>query len=169
MNQSIHMVDMLRVLMPPIKAIQAFTSKIGHAQIETEDTAVATLSYRDGSLGVIYGSSASYPGQFRRFELTGTSGTVVQVEDSFTVWQFAEEKQEDQQIREKYAMIHGGGGVSDPSAIPYENHTRNFKDFLKALEDKQPFSIDGGEARKAVELILALYQSAREGGCIELD
>ena len=49
------------------------------------------------------------------------------------------------------------GGVSDPAAIPYENHTRNIEAFLHAIENNQPFTIDGHEARKAVELILRIY------------
>ena len=81
MNQSIHMVDMLCDVMPPIESLQAFTATLGHPQIETEDTATAVLRYTNGALGVIYGTTASYPGQFRRFEISprfpenvGTSG-----------------------------------------------------------------------------------------------
>jgi len=53
MNQSIHMVDMLCDIMPPIESLQAYTGAIGH-DIETEDTAVAALKYANGALGVIY-------------------------------------------------------------------------------------------------------------------
>ena len=169
MNQSIHMIDMLCDLMPPIESVQAFTATLGHPQIETEDTAVAVLRYTDGALGVIYGTTASYPGQFRRFEITGTRGTVVQLEDSFTVWQFADEKAEDAQIRNQFSEIKSGGGVADPAAIPYENHTRNFKAFIDALETGRDFCISGAEARKAVEVILTIYKSAKEQKIIQLN
>ncbi len=168
MNQSIHMVDMLCDVMPPIESLQAFTAKPGHPQIEAEDTAVAVLRYTNGALGVIYGTTASYPGQFRRFEITGTKGTVINVENSITVWQFADEKPEDEQIRKQFGEIEGGGGVADPAAISYENHTRNFKAFLDALESGEKFWIDGREARKAVEVILAIYKSAKEQKPVEL-
>ncbi|UCG48738.1 MAG: Gfo/Idh/MocA family oxidoreductase [Phycisphaerales bacterium] len=161
MNQSIHMVDMLCDVMEPIESLQAYTATLGH-QMEAEDAAVAVLRYSNGALGVIYGTTASYPGQFRRFELTGTRGTVIQVENSFTVWQFSEEKAEDAEIRQKYGQIEGGGGVADPAAITHENHTRNFKAFLEALESSEDFWISGPEARKAVEVILAIYKSAKE-------
>ena len=46
MNQSIHMVDMLCDLMPPIESVQAYTATLGHA-IETEDTAVAAPALQD--------------------------------------------------------------------------------------------------------------------------
>jgi UDP-N-acetyl-2-amino-2-deoxyglucuronate dehydrogenase len=168
MNQSIHMVDMLCDVMPPIESLQAFTAKLGHPQIETEDTAVAVLRYTTGALGVIYGTTASYPGQFRRFEITGTKGTVINVENSITLWQFADEKPEDEEIRKKFGEIEGGGGVADPAAISYENHTRNFKAFLDALESGEDFWIDGREARKAVEVILAIYKSAKEQKPVKL-
>jgi predicted dehydrogenase len=155
--------------MPPIESLQAFTAKPGHPQIEAEDTAVAVLRYTNGALGVIYGTTASYPGQFRRFEITGTKGTVINVENSFTVWQFADEKPEDEQIRKKFGEIEGGGGVADPAAISYENHTRNFKAFLDTLESGEKFWIDGREARKAVEVILAIYKSAKEQKPVKLN
>src|SRR3972149_8765724 len=107
MNQSIHMVDMLCDVMPPIESLRAYTATVGH-DIETEDTAVAILRYTNGALGVIYGTTASYPGQFRRFEITGTKGTVIQVENSFAVWQFADEKPQDEEIRAKFGGITGG-------------------------------------------------------------
>ena len=167
MNQSIHMVDMLCDLMPPIESVQAYTATLGHT-IETEDTAVAALRYKTGALGVIYGTTASFPGQFRRFEITGTKGTVINVENSITVWQFADERPEDAEIRQKFMKIQGGGGVADPAAITHENHTRNFKAFLDALEKGKDFWIGGPEARKAVEVTLAIYRSAREKRLIKL-
>jgi len=161
MNQSIHMVDMLCDVMPPIESVQAYTCKLGHPQIETEDTAVAVLRYTSGALGMIYGTTASFPGQFRRFEITGTKGTIINVENSITVWQFADEKPGDAEVLKKFGQIEGGGGVADPAAIIHENHTRNFKAFLDALESGEDFWIDGNEARKAVEVILAIYESAK--------
>ena len=170
MNQSIHMVDMLCDLMGPIESVHAFTSKSGHPQIETEDTSVAVLKFKGDALGTIYGTTASYPGQFKRFEITGTKGTVVYLEDSFTTWQFAEEKPEDAQIREQFGQVKDeqGGGVADPGAISHKNHTENFKEFLEALEQGRDFEINGTEARKSVELILAIYESAREQKMVKL-
>ena len=119
-------------------------------------------------MGIIYGTTASYPGQFRRFEITGTNGTVIQVENSFTVWQFADERPGDEEIRKKFGQIEGGGGVADPAAISYQNHTRNFQAFIEAVEQNRDFEINGPEARKAVEVILAIYKSAKEQKIVKL-
>jgi UDP-N-acetyl-2-amino-2-deoxyglucuronate dehydrogenase len=161
MNQSIHMIDILQYLMGPVDSLQAYVSTLGH-QIETEDTAAAVLEFRNKSLGVIYGSTASFPGQFRRLEITGTKGTVVQVENSFKVWQFEDQSEKDIEILKKFSQIEGGGGVSDPAAIPFEPHARNIAAFIESVEKNRPFEIDGYEARKAVEIILAIYASAKE-------
>jgi predicted dehydrogenase len=156
MNQSIHMVDYLLALMGPVVDVKGFADHLGH-DIEAEDTAVAILRFENQALGTIYGTTASFPGQFRRLQITGTDGTVIQEEDSFKVWEFREELERDREIRAQFGAIHGGGGVSDPAAIPYENHTKNIAAFLKAIEGGTPFEIDGREARKAVALILNIY------------
>ena len=160
MNQSIHMVDLLQYIMGPVNSLAAFTSKLGHPQIETEDAAVGALQFKNNALGVIYGTTASYPGQFRRLEITGTKGTIVLVENSLEVWQFAEMNEEDEQIIKKYGSVEGGGGVADPAAISFMGHAKNIAAFLKALDEGRKFEIDGTEARKAVEIILDMYQSA---------
>jgi len=161
MNQSIHMVDMLQYMMGPVASLCAYTATLGHPQIEVEDTAVSVLKFRNKALGMIYGTTASYPGQFRRLEITGTKGTVIMEENSLKVWQFAEELAEDKEIVKKYSMVEGGGGVSDPMAIPFEPHARNIAAFIRSIEQNRPFEIDGREARKSVEIVLGIYESAK--------
>jgi UDP-N-acetyl-2-amino-2-deoxyglucuronate dehydrogenase len=160
MNQSIHMVDMLQYLMGPVKSLQAYTATLAHS-IEVEDTAAAVLLFRNNALGTIYGSTSSFPGQFRRIEITGNKGTAVMVENSITTWKFADEKEEDKDILKIYGEIEGGGGTADPGAIPFQPHARNIAAFIHAVEFKQPFAIDGREARKSVEIIAAIYKSAQ--------
>lgn len=159
MNQSIHMIDMLLLLMGPVNEVKAIGGTLGH-RIETEDVAAAVLSFQNGAVGMIYGTTASFPGDFRRLEIRGTKGTVVQVENSFEKWVFEDEEPGDDQIRKQFGQISGGGGISDPAAISYENHTKNLQAFIDAIEKDEPFSIDGEESKKAVELIGRIYESA---------
>jgi predicted dehydrogenase len=162
MNQAIHMVDMLCAFMPPIESVQGYAATLGHEGIETEDTATAALRFEGGALGIIYGTTASFPGRFKRFEITGTTGTIVLEEDCFTVWRFADESPEDDAIRKRFSQAGSGGGASDPAAISHHNHTRNIEAFIDALDSGKEFVLSGREARKAVEVILAIYESARE-------
>lgn len=161
MNQAIHMIDMLQYLMGPVDSLQAYTATLGHS-IEVEDTATAILKFKNNALGVIYGSTASFPGQFRSITITGTKGTVVQVENSFKVWQFADQTEADNEIFNRFNQIEGGGGVSDPGAIPFEPHAKNIAAFIDSIESGKIFEISGQEARKAVEIVLAIYTAARE-------
>lgn len=161
MNQSIHMIDILQYLMGPIDSLYGYIASLGHS-IEVEDTATAILRFKNKALGAIYGTTASFPGQFRRLEITGTRGTVIMEENSFKVWQFADPTEQDKQIMEKYNKIEKGGSASDPKAISFELHAKNIAAFISAIEEKRPFGIDGAEARKAVEIIRAIYSSAKE-------
>lgn len=162
MNQAIHMVDLLQYLVGPIDSLHAYTATLAH-QIEAEDTATAILRFKNKALGSVYGSTASFPGQLRYISITGTKGTVILEDNSVKMWQFADEVAEDAQIRRQYATTTGsGGGASNPSAIPFELHAKNIAAFILAVETGEPFEIEGKEARKAVEIILAMYISAKE-------
>jgi len=162
MNQSIHMVDLLQYLMGSVTSLSAYTATLGHPQIEVEDTAVAILKFKNNALGIVYGSTASFPGNPRRLELTGTKGTVVIEDDYFKNWQFADPVEGDAQILKKYSNAGTGSGASDPMSIPFEPHAKNIFAFIEAIEREEPFEIDGYEASKSVEIILAIYESAEK-------
>lgn len=185
MNQSIHGVDAVQWLataaqqhngngdphVNPVAQVFAFTAKRGHdaGLIEVEDTAVAVLRFRDGSLGQLLGATSMYPGSLKRIQIAGRDGTAELLEDELITWQFRHATDEDNAIRQRFARsTQTSGGASDPMAIDYSNHTRNIKAFLDALDGTAPLMIDGPEARKAVAIIEALYQSAATGQCVEV-
>ena len=160
-NQAVHMIDILQYLMGTPESVQAYTAALGH-EIEAEDTATVIVRFKNGSLGIIYGTTASWPGQYRRLEITGTSGTVIQEDNSFRIWQFEQMTEADNDIISRYSTIKGGGGVSDPGSIPFEPHAANIEAFIRAVESGSDFELDAVEARKAVDLVLAAYRSAAE-------
>ncbi|MEQ8705745.1 MAG: Gfo/Idh/MocA family oxidoreductase [Phaeodactylibacter sp.] len=166
MNQSIHMVDLLQHLMGPVQSLFAYTDTLAH-DIEVEDTAVVGLRFANGALGQIYGSTAAYPGQPRQLDLMGTKGTIQQVEDSLAVWAFAEARPEDEKFRADFGQA-GTSGAADPMAIQYANHARCIAEFLGSLETGTPFSVNGKEARKSVEILEAVYRSQAEGRLVRL-
>ena len=161
MNQGIHSVDLLRWFMGKVDAVCAFTGVTGHSNIGVEDTAAATLRFANGAMGVIEASTAVSPGFYRRIEVLGTKGSVVIEEDKLVSWKFDDERETDHLIREKYSGINqSGGGVADPKAISDIGHLRQLLDILKALDNGHPPAIDAAEAKKAVELVTAIYASA---------
>ena len=58
----------------------------------------------------------------------------------------------------------GGAGANDPKAIGHAWHRSNLEDAIAAIRAGRQPAVNGAEGRKAVELILALYQSAQNGG-----
>ncbi|MBP7495859.1 MAG: Gfo/Idh/MocA family oxidoreductase [Spirochaetales bacterium] len=161
MNQGIHAIDLLQWYMGPVGAVTAYCATLGHERIEVEDTAVAALQFKNGALGVIEGSTAAYPGFPKRIEISGVGGSIILEEENLKCWKFALERPEDASIREKYAPRESSssGGAADPAAISYLGHKLQFSEIVEAIRSGKKPSVDGYEARKAVELILAIYKS----------
>lgn len=170
MNQGIHTLDLLQWLMGPVVEVSAFTATLAHQRIEVEDVGAAAIRFENGALGSIACTTAMWPGHFRLVEIGGTAGTVSMADDGFLHWQFQVETPEDDSIRRDFSVqLPGGGkhsrGAASPSAgFSVEAHQANFAEFLDAVERGQRPPIDGAEARKAVRLILAIYESAGNGG-----
>ena len=87
-------------------------------------------------------------------------------DDKFRVWEFKDEKPEDDTIRAVHGLNEGtaGEGDADPSAIDFVWHQRNFEDAVQAIRENRTPLIDGREGRRAVALINAIYRSAAAGG-----
>lgn len=175
MNQSIHGIDTVQWLAGtairadrdenPVEEVFAYTDRLAHdgELMEVEDTAVAVLRYRDGTLGQLLGATSMYPGSLRRIQLAGRDGTAEVVEDELVTWRFREERDGDESIRERFGENEGSGGAADPMDIDYTDHRRNIEAFLDSLGSDDPYPLDAREARKAVAIIEAIYESAERG------
>ena len=164
MNQSIHTIDQLLYLCGPVKAVTASMSCQIHENIEVEDTAVATLEFENGALGVIHGSTAcwSSDGHPAEVHVCGEKGSVFMADTHFRCWDFQEPTAEDTRIKEELmAQSTKGMGANDPNAIDYYGHQRNFEDVVCAIKEGREPLTSGKEARRAVALICAIYQSAQ--------
>jgi UDP-N-acetyl-2-amino-2-deoxyglucuronate dehydrogenase len=169
MNQAVHSVDLLLWFMGPAVEVSAYTATLAHQRIEVEDVAVATVKFANGAIGVIEASTAAWPGELKRLEISGDAGCAIVREEDLAVWKFAKETKADEAIRQKMASrTQTGGGAADPKAIGYHGHMLQFQDVLAAIKKgKQPL-VDGPEGRKAIELILAIYKSAESGKPVKL-
>lgn len=169
MNQAIHSVDLLTWLMGPVTEISAHFGMLAHERIEVEDTAVASLRFANGALGVIEASTAAYPGYLKRIELHGSEGSAALEEEDIVRWDFAKKGRRDAAVKRKMSQsISGGGGASDPSAIGHHGHAELFKDTLAAIDAGKNPSVDGKEGRRSVEIILAIYKAAETGRSVQL-
>ncbi len=167
MNQSIHNIDLLQYLAGPVKEIIGRTATLAHT-MQTEDTAGALLTFKSGALGVIQGATSCWPGDPARVELHGDRGTIVIEEGQIAKWDL-----QDGSPEEKEAMLtlekQDGSGAADPMAIGFEKHRRQIVDLIDAIHTGRPPAIQGAEARRSVQIVRAIYQSAQEGRAIEID
>jgi len=169
MNQAIHAVDLLQWFMGAVDSVAAFTDLLCHERIEVEDTAVAALRFKNGAVGTIEATTSIWPGFTRRIEIHGCKGSVKLDSENIEVWQFESELPEDARIRERYARKSAlSGGAADPRAITHEYHRRQFADFIKAIDAGREPLVHGREGRKAVEIILAIYESNRTRRFVKL-
>lgn len=155
MNQGIHGVSLLQYVMGPVRSVTALAKTQVHA-IEVEDTAVALLEFCSGALGYIVGTTSVTPGQPRVLNIHGERGTLTVTEDRITQWCVDD--------RQEPAFCGGAAGqntASNPTDFPVENHRRQLQDFVRALSDGTSPMLDQHEGRKPVDLILAIYRSAK--------
>jgi len=157
-NQAIHSVDLLQWLAGPVVEVAGHTITAAHA-IETEDVGVAVLRLQGGGLGVLEGTTAAYPGFPERIELHGTGGSVILDEGRRRVeWHL---RGEAPHVEEEGVQQ---GNAADPAAVSPEAHAAAFADFLDAVRTGRPPAVDGREARKALEIVEAVYRSSALGG-----
>ena len=170
MNQAIHNVDLLYWLMGNVAEVSAITATLGHERIEVEDIGVAAIKFKNGAVGTITASTAIWPGLLKKTEIHGTAGSVIVEQDDVLLWNFEKPKPKDRAVVDKLMNKEGGssGGASDPKAISYVGHLEQLKDFIKAIQLGKKPKITGDEGRKAVEIILAIYQSAWTGKRVTL-
>jgi predicted dehydrogenase len=172
MNQGVHYVDLLQWVMGPVERVFARARTSMHEGIEVEDIAVAVLSFASGAVGVLESSTAVYPGLGERLEVTGTGGTVIVEAGEIKIRELKDEKGETSPYGGKietsgYSSARPAA-AANPADISYIGHREQLRDVLRAIETGGMPAIDGREARKPLEIILAVYESARSGRDVAL-
>jgi predicted dehydrogenase len=161
-NQAIHGVDLLQWFAGMPVEVFAWTTRRVHTRIESEDTSVAALRFASGAFGTIEATTAAWPGFSRRIEICGEHGSAVMEDDDIARWEFRDARPEDAQIRATRESGAMGSGAAAPMAIRFEGHLRQIQDFIDGIREQRPFFVEGREARNAVALVRAIYDSA---GC----
>jgi predicted dehydrogenase len=179
MNQGVHTVDLLQWLAGPVKSVYAQARTSAHQRIEVEDAVVATVTFARGGIGTIVASTAAYPGLAARVDLFGTRGSLSIDGDVLRLLAI----QGSDTLYGKAAAAHAVGvaqggtarvkdearqAAADPGAVWGDAHYEQFADFVAAIAEDRPPLITAEDARKPVEIILAIYESARTGKVVEI-
>lgn len=153
-NQASHHVDLLEWMMGDVVSVFAMT-RTALANIETEDTAVATLQFASGALGIIEATTATRPKDLEgSISILGENGTVEI--GGFAVnemkhWSFVNHLAEDDEVMTRYS-------VNPPNVYGF-GHQAYYEHVVRALRHDGPNLVDGLEGRKSLELISAIYES----------
>jgi predicted dehydrogenase len=164
MNQSVHAIDLVQWIAGPVLQVSTFASSLIHPEIEVEDTLVSTLQFKSGAYGTILATTAMYPGGNVRIEIGGENGSAVS-EDGLKMYAFRDERPTDKELMNK---INGGkseaGGGTSQHLASIQMHVDNVGSIFSAWDQNRDAETNGPEARKAIALILAMYESAKKNG-----
>ncbi len=155
MNQGIHGVDALSFIMGGVETVTG-TIKTLIRDIEVEDTAAAVLSFKNGALGTVSASVATYPGYPRKITISGELGSILLTEHQITycdVASFGEVK--------PAGLISSGS--SDPSNTPVLGHILQLTDFIEAVGTGGRTRSDVRDGRDTVKIIESIYKSSQNG------
>jgi UDP-N-acetyl-2-amino-2-deoxyglucuronate dehydrogenase len=157
-NQASHHVDLLEWMMGEVESVHARAST-ALVRIETEDTAVATLRFRSGALGIIEATTATRPKDMEgSLSVLGEKGAVEIAGFSVNkirTWQFIEPLPSDAEVMERYS-------VNPPNVYGF-GHQAYYEHVMDCLTSRRPALVDGLEGRRSLELISALYESIETG------
>ena len=164
MNQCIHGIDLLRWMMgDEVEEVYGVTKRQFHDYLECEDIGMAVVKFKNGAVGTIEGTTNVYPKNLEEtLYLFGETGTVKlggTSTNNIDVWDFADEDEADGRnkgLQEATSNVYGNG------------HTSLFADMIEAIQqDRKPY-VDAAAGRNALEMILAIYQSAASGKPVRL-
>jgi UDP-N-acetyl-2-amino-2-deoxyglucuronate dehydrogenase len=162
MNQASHYVDLLDWLIGPVESVMAYTATLAR-RIEVEDTGVAALKWRNGALGSISVTMLTYPKNFEgSITVLGESGSVriggVAV-NQIQHWEFATAHPMDESVESanyETTSVYGHG------------HPLYYNNVIGTLRGEAEAETDGREGLRSLELLIALYHSARDGRRVSL-
>jgi UDP-N-acetyl-2-amino-2-deoxyglucuronate dehydrogenase len=163
-NQGVHTVDLLLWLLGDVARLQARTAALLH-RIEAEDTAVATLEFASGALGILHATTAAYPGYPRRVEISGTEGTVILEHDRI----IAADLRDTPAAAAISASLAGltdsikdeNQSASSATVSDFRGHQAVLEDFLTAIQEHRAPACDGLEGRRSLALVESIYRAAK--------
>jgi predicted dehydrogenase len=160
MNQTIHTLDQMQWLFGPVASVTALTGTIV-ARIESEDTATAMLRFRSGAIGTVAGTTTfrnEKPptryggGTVRRIEVNGDLGSARIDDETITMMAIEGDPQLPRQ-------------VTPPAAHAFQDMAR----WVRDDGYDSPTLVKPAAARASLQLVLAIYESARSGSTVRLD
>jgi UDP-N-acetyl-2-amino-2-deoxyglucuronate dehydrogenase len=162
MNQASHYIDLLDWLVGPVDSVMAYTGTLAR-NIQVEDSGVAALHWRNGAMGTLNVTMLTHGQNYEgSITILGENGTVriggVAVNE-IQYWDFADQRPEDETI--------GDASYATTSVYGF-GHPLYYDNVIKTLKGEEKARTDGREGLKSLELLIAMYLSARDGKRVAL-
>lgn len=165
MNQCIHNIDLLRWMMGnEIDTVMGMTERLNHEYIEAEDLGIALIKFKNGSYGIIEGTTNIYPENLEEtLYLFGQKGTVkaggISV-NKIEEWKFEDSLDNPEEIKRQFH--------ENPPNIYGFGHTPLYADVVDAIKNQREPYVTAEDGKRALELVLAIYKSAAENKPVQL-
>lgn len=162
MNQASHYIDLLHWMIGPVESVMAYTATLAR-NIEVEDSGVAAIRWRSGAMGTLNVTMLTYPKNMEgSITILGEKGTVriggLAVNEIQT-WEFADTRPEDAEVAASNYQTTSVYGFGHP--LYYAN-------VIETLRGQAEPETDGREGLITLELLIAMYLSARDGKRVAL-
>lgn len=157
-NQASHHVDLLEWMMGDVESVFA-KSRTALVDIEAEDTAIVTVKFKNGALGIIEATTATRPKDLEgSISILGEKGTVVIggfAVNQMQSWDFTCKNKDDDDVLDKYS-------VNPPNVYGF-GHQAYYEHVVDCIANGNQNLVDGFQGRKSIELISAIYESIETG------
>ena len=162
MNQASHYVDLLDWMVGPVESVQAYTATLAR-NIEVEDTGVVSVKWRSGALGSMNVTMLTYPknleGSITIIGETGTARVGGVAVNRIQHWEFAQPDPDDDKVND--------AGYDTGSVYGY-GHRLYYDNVISTLRGRVEADTDGREGLRSLELLIAIYLSARDARRVSL-
>jgi len=162
-NQASHHIDLLEWMMGEVESVFARSTN-ALVDIEAEDTAVVTVKFKNGALGIIEATTAARPTDLEgSISILGSQGTVEIA--GFAVneirhWKFEDEQASDSDVMAKYS--------TNPPNVYGFGHREYYNHVVDCIQNDARQLVDGLEGRRSLELISSIYESIETGQEVRL-
>lgn len=168
-NQASHTVDLMLQLLGKVTSVHTVMAVQGH-RIETEDTTTSVLTFECGAQATFVSTTCAYPGISTEVAVYGTKGSIEADADRLKTWKMQngigelDPEEEEEQMLARF----GRGNRAAASNGELFGHRYVVEDMIRAVAEDLPPAVSIEEGARSLRVILAMYQSAREGRTIFL-
>lgn len=160
MNQGVHGVDLiLWMLSDEVYSIYGKAETLSR-NIPVEDTAVAVLKMKKGTLCTIQSATSTYPGFSSTFSIHGSKGSIIFNDEGIIEWKFIDEDNAPKRPDTGMEIV---GGAKNPVQIGNLGHKLLLEDIINAIENDCKTLIPPIDAIDAVQVICSIYESTKTG------